>query len=149
MVKDIGIIYKYNRPKQSTPTLKKPVLSSSADHESSASNSTGTSISSQLDNKDITTNQNNNNTSNIEDIHSCVTSQKQNYSVQATSTTTRLTPLNTTRPIAPVKVHKTKQLPLAGKEYLLFQINGRFYHACQYVKSQIMNKDIDYILSDK
>ena len=89
MVKDIGRLYKYNQPKQSTPTLKKPVLSSSADHASSASNSTGTSILSQLDNKDITTDQNKNNTSNTDDIHSCVTRQN-NYSVQAKSTTTRL-----------------------------------------------------------
>ena len=114
VVKDIGCLYKYNRPKQSTPTFKKPVLSSSADHSSSASNSTGTSISSQLDNKDITTNQNKNNTSNTDDIHSCVT-PKNNYSVQATSTTTCLTPSNTTLSIAPVELHRTKQLPLAGK----------------------------------
>ena len=41
----------------------------------------------------------------------------------------------------------TKQeIPPAGKEYLCFQINGRSYHASQCVKSQIMNKSIDYIL---
>ena len=56
----------------STPTIKKPVLSSSAAHISSTSNLTQTSLSSQLDNKDITTNQNKNNTSNTDDIHSCV-----------------------------------------------------------------------------
>ena len=75
MIKDIGCLYKYNWPKQSTPKFKKPVLSSSSDHASSASNSTGTSISSQLDNKDITTNQNKSNTSNTDDIHSFVTQQ--------------------------------------------------------------------------
>ena len=69
MVKDIGRLYKYNRPKKSTPTYKKPVLSSSAAHASSESNSTGTSISYQLDNKYITTNQDKNNTSNKDDIH--------------------------------------------------------------------------------
>ena len=69
MVKDISRLLKYNRLKQSTATSKKHVLSSLAENASSASNSTGTSISSQLDNKDITTNQNNNNTSNIDDIH--------------------------------------------------------------------------------
>ena len=51
-------------------------LSSSADQVSSASNSTWTSISSQLDNKEITTNQNKNNNSNTDDIHSCVTTKK-------------------------------------------------------------------------
>ena len=67
---------KYNRSKLSTPILNKPVLLSSAAHTSSESNSTGTSILSQLDNKDITTNQNNNNTSNTHDIHWCVSPPK-------------------------------------------------------------------------
>ena len=102
MVNNIGSLYKYIWPKQSVPTFKKPVLSSSAVHASSASISTGTSISSQLDNKDITTNQNKNNTSNIDDIHSYVTPQKPNYSVHATATIIILTPLNTILPIAHV-----------------------------------------------
>ena len=62
MVKDIGHPFKYYQSKISTPTLKKSVLSSSADHASSVSSSTLTSISSQLDNKDTNINQNNNNT---------------------------------------------------------------------------------------
>ena len=70
---------------------------------------------SQLDNKDSTSNQNENNTSNTDDIQSCVTPRKQNYSVQDTSTITNLTPLNTTLYIEPVELHKTKQSPLAGK----------------------------------
>ena len=120
---------------------------SSAAHASSASNLTGTSISSQPHNKDITKNQNKNNTSKSDDIHSCVTPKEQNYSVQATSTTTCQTPLNITLPIAPVELHKTKQLPPDGKEYLCLQINVISYHAAQCVKSRIMNKAIYYILS--
>ena len=76
MGKEICRFNKNSLSKISTPTLKKPVLSPSDSHTSSASNSTQTYISSQLDNKYITTNQNNNNTSNIDDIHSCVTLQK-------------------------------------------------------------------------
>ena len=72
MVTEIGRSYKYNPLKISNPTLKKTVLSSSADHTSSASNSIPTSISSQRDNKEITTNQKNNNTSNTDDIHSFI-----------------------------------------------------------------------------
>ena len=34
MGKEIGRSYKYNRPKSSSPTLKKPVLSSTANHTS-------------------------------------------------------------------------------------------------------------------
>ena len=97
MGKEIG--RKNNRSKLSTSTPKKPVLSSSDTHTSSASNSTRTSISSQIDNKDSTTNQNNNNTSNTYEIHSCITPRKQNYSVQATYTPPSLTPLNTTLPL--------------------------------------------------
>ena len=44
-------------------------------------------------------------------------------------------------------LHKTKQLTLTGKEYLCFQINKQSSHADQCVKSRILNKAIDYILS--
>ena len=70
MGKEIGSCFKYNQSKISTPTLKKPVLSFSAAHTSYVSNSTQTSISSQLDNKYSIKNQNKNNTSNTDDIHS-------------------------------------------------------------------------------
>ena len=120
MGKEIGRSYKYNQSKISSPTLNKPVLSSSASHTSSAKNSTGKSISSQLDIKEMFTNKKKSNTSNTDDIHSCVTPRKQNYSVHATSTTTHLTPLNTTLPIAPVELHNTKELTPPGEEYLRF-----------------------------
>ena len=116
MDKEISIFYKNNQSELSTPTMKKPVLSSSASHTSSASNSTRTSISSRLDNKHITTNQNKNNISNTDDIHSCVTQHKQSYSVHAISTTIHLAPLNATLPIASIKLHITTELPPAGKE---------------------------------
>ena len=140
MGKEIGCSFKYNRSKTSTSTLKKPV-------SSSASNLERTSISSQLDNKYITTNQNKKNTSNIDDIHSCVIEQNINYSVHATSATASLTPFKATIPIVPVELHTTKKLPPAGKEYLCFQIHGRYSHAAQCVKLRITNKSIDYILS--
>ena len=72
MGKEIGRSFKYNWSKLSTSTLKEPVVSSSAAHTSSASNSTTTSIWPELDNKEITTNENKNNTSSIDDIHSCI-----------------------------------------------------------------------------
>ena len=71
---------------------------------------------------------------------------EKNYSVQATSTTTRLTPLKATLPIKSVELHTTNKLPPAGKEYLCFQINGELSHAVQCVKSQIINKSIYCIL---
>ena len=56
------------------------------------------------------------------------------YSVKATSTPTSLTLLNTTLHIASVELHKIKQLPPAGKEYLCFQINSKSPHDAQCVK---------------
>ena len=58
MGKEIGRSFKYNRSKISTPTLKKPVLYSSTDHTSYASNLTCILISSQLENEDSTAIQN-------------------------------------------------------------------------------------------
>ena len=86
MGKVIGRSYKYNRSKISTPTLKKPVLSSSAHHTSYTTTSKRTIISYQIEHKDSTAIQNTLDISNTDDIHSCVTPQKQNISVQATST---------------------------------------------------------------
>ena len=76
MGKEIGCFKKINQSELSTKRLKKPVLSYSASHLSSASNSTRTSISYRLDNRQININQNKNNISNTDDIHSCVTPQK-------------------------------------------------------------------------
>ena len=72
MGKEIGRYFKYNRSKLSTSTLKTHVLLYPAAHTSYASNPKQTSISSQPDNKDITTNQNKNNISNTDEIHSCI-----------------------------------------------------------------------------
>ena len=106
MGKEIGRYFKYNWSKISTPTL--------TDHTSSASNLTPTFISYHLDNKDSTKIQNKNNTSNIDDIHSCLTPQKK-YIFQTTSTPPRLTPLNTTLPVSPVELHTTTKLNPVGK----------------------------------
>ena len=87
----------------SNPTLKKPVLSSSANHTSYTTTLTRTLISSPLEHKDSTEIQNKSEILNIDDIHSCVKPRKQNISVQATSTPPCLTPLITTVPLAPVE----------------------------------------------
>ena len=63
MGKEIGRSYKYKRPKSSSPTLKKPVLLSSANHTSYTTNLTPTIISHQLQHKDSTSIQNTLNTS--------------------------------------------------------------------------------------
>ena len=103
-------------------------------------------ISSQLENENSNTTQNTTDISNTDDIHSCVTPQKQNISVQATSTPPCLTQFITTLPISPVELPKTTEFPPVGKEYLCFQINSKSPHADQCVKSRILNKSIYPIL---
>ena len=147
MGKEIGRSFKYNRSKISTPTFKKPVLSSSANHTSYTTNSTPTFMPHQVQHKESTSIQNKVNTSNTYDIHSCVTPQKQNISFQATSTPPCLTPLITTLPLLPVELPKTTYLPPLGKEYLRFQVDNKSPHADQCVKLRVLNKVIDSILS--
>ena len=147
MDKEIFCSFKYNQSKISTPKIKNPMLYSFADHTSYTSNLTRTIISYQLENENSTAIQNRTDISNTYDIHSCVTPQKQNISVHATSTTPWLTPLITTLPIATVELRKTTELPPVGKEYLCLQVNSKSPHAAQCVKSGILNKAIDSILS--
>ena len=111
MGKEIVRSFKYNRSKISTPTLKKPVLSSSENHTSYTSNLTRTIISYQPENKDSTAIQNTSDISNTDDIHSYVTPQKHNISVRAAYTPPCLTPFITTLPLAPVELPKTTELP--------------------------------------
>ena len=132
--------------KISTPTLKKPVLSSSANHTPYTTSLSQTIISSKLENKDSTAIKNTSDISNTDDIHSCVTPKKQNYSVQATSTLPSLAQLITTLPLAPVELTKTTELPPVGKEYLCFQVNSKSPHSAQCVKSRVLNKAIYSIL---
>ena len=145
--KEIGRSFKYNQPKSSSTTIKKPVLSSSANHTSciTISNPTITSHPRQHNGSD--SNQDKVNISNTDDIHSCVTPKRHNISVQATSTPPLLTPLITTLPLLPVELPKTTQLPPLGKEYPCFQFDSKSPHAAQCVKSRVLKKVIDSILS--
>ena len=115
MGKDIGSSFKYNRPKSSSLTLKKPILSSSTNHTSCITISNPTIASHPRQHKGSASNQDKVNISNTDYIHSCVTPKRYNISVQATSTPPRLTPLITTLPLLPVKIPKTTQLPPLGK----------------------------------
>ena len=146
MGKDIDCNYKYNKSKISSPTLKKPVLSSSANHTSYTTNLTPTIMSRQLQHKDSTSIQNKVNISKTDDIHSCVTPRKHNISVQFTSTPPRLTPLITNLPLLPVELPKTTHLPPLGKEYVCFQVENKSPHAAQCVKSRVLNNVIYSIL---
>ena len=41
----------------------------------------------------------------------------------------------------------TAKLPLVGKEYMCFKIDGKYDQAAKCVKSRIFNKMIDFVLS--
>ena len=114
MGKDIGRSFKYNQPKSSSQTLKKSVLSSSANHTSCINISNPPIMSHPRQHKGSASNQDKVNISNIDEIHSCVTPKRHNVSVQATYKPPRLTPLITTLPILPVGLPKTTQLPPLG-----------------------------------
>ena len=68
MNKDIGLFYKHNRPKSSSPTLKKPVLSSSANNKSCIPISNPTITSHPRQHKGSASNQDKVNISNTDDI---------------------------------------------------------------------------------
>ena len=72
---------------------------------------------------------------------------EKNISVQATYTPPRLTPLITTLPPLPVELPKTTHLPPLGKEYLCFHVENKSPHAAQCVKSRVLKKAIDSIIS--
>ena len=72
----IGRSYKYNQSKILTPTLKKPILSSSANHTSYTTTLSKMFISSQLENEDSIAIQNTSEILNTDNINSCVTPQK-------------------------------------------------------------------------
>ena len=132
MGKEIGCSFKYSQPKSSSLTLKKPVLSYTANHTSCITISNQPVTSHPCQHKCSASNQDRINISNTDDIHSCVTPKMYNISVQATSTPPRLTPLITTLPILPilpVELLKTTQLPPLGKEYLCFQVDNKSPHA--------------------
>ena len=93
MAKDIEWIYKYSQYQLSTPSLKAPVSSSSDPQISSAVELTTTSFSYVLDknqNNYVLYSQNsihNDATiTNNEEIQSCETHKKKNYSIQTIST---------------------------------------------------------------
>ena len=76
-----------------------------------------------------------------------MTPRKHNISVWATYTPPCLTPLITTLPLLPVELPKTTHLPPLGKSYFCFQVDNKSPHAAQCVKSRVLNKVIDSIIS--
>ena len=117
MGKEIGRSFKYNRTKISSPTLKKPVLSSSANHTSYTTNSTPTFCRIKFNSRTVLPFKTNKHLK-YRWYPLLLNTPEKNISVQATTKPPRLTPLITTLTLLPVELPKTTHLPPLGEEYL-------------------------------
>ena len=122
MGKDIGKIYKYSQSQLSTSSLKAPVSSSSDPQTSSAIGLTTTSVPSVRDknqNNYVLYSQNtiHNDASitNNDDIQSCETARKQNYSIPKFSTPNHHTQRIATTSSSILNLNTPTILPPVGK----------------------------------
>ena len=83
---------------------------------------------------------------NNDDIQSCETSRKQNYSIPTTSTPNHHAQYINTTSASILNLHTHTILPPVGKEYMCFQKDGKTVQAVRCIRSRIMNKLIDYII---
>ena len=81
-------------------------------------------------------------------LHSCGTERKQNYSIQTTSTPNHNAQRIAITSESILNLHTPTILPPVGKEYMCFQKDGRTAQATRCIKSRIMNKFIDYVISN-
>ena len=122
MGKDIGIIYKYSQYQLSTLSIKAPVLSYSASQKSSYIELTITSIPCVIDKKQ--TNyvlcsksfiHNDLSITNNDDIQSCETQRKRNYSIPTTSTSNHHAQRIAVTSVNFLNLHTTAKLSPVGK----------------------------------
>ena len=72
---------------------------------------------------------------------------KKYYSITTNSTTKHYACCISAMPVRSCNLHTTVNLPLVSKEYMYFQIDGKSTQAAKCVKSKIMTKVIDYVIS--
>ena len=73
--------------------------------------------------------------------------RKQNYSITATSTPKNHVQRIIVMPVCSFNLRTTLKLTLVGKEYMCFQIDGKSAQSSKCIKSRIMTKVIDYVIS--
>ena len=155
MGKDIVRIHKYSQSKLSKISLKAPVSSSLAPQTSSAIESTITSVPSVRDKNQNNyvlysqnTIQNDATITNNDDIQSCETAKKQNYSIPTISTPNHHSQRIASTSSSRLNLNTPTILPPVGKEYMCFQKDGKTAQAARCIKSRIMTKLIDSVLSN-
>ena len=84
---------------------------------------------------------------NNDDIQSCDRAGKQDYSIPNISTHNRLTQRIATTSSIILNLNTPTILPPVGKEYMCFQKDGKTAQDARCIKSSIMTKVIDYVLS--
>ena len=125
MGKDIGRIYKHSQYQLSTSSLKAPVSSSSEPQTSSAIELTTTSVPSATDKHQNNyvlysqnTIQNDATITNNDDIQSCETAKKQNYSIPTISTPNHHSQRIASTSSSRLNFNTPTILPPVGKEYM-------------------------------
>ena len=84
---------------------------------------------------------------NNDDIKSCETARKQNYSIPTISTPNHLTQRIATTSSSVLNFNIRTILPTVGKEYMCFQKDGKTSQDTRCIKSRIMTKAIDWLCS--
>ena len=135
-------------------SLKAPVSSSSDPQTSSAIESTTTSDPSATDKHENNsvlysqnTIQNDATITNNDDIQSCEKPRKQNYSIPTISTPNHHSQRISSTSSSILNLNTPTILPPVGKEYMCFMKEVKSVQAARCIKSSIMTKVIDYVLS--
>ena len=135
-------------------SLKATVSSSSDTQTSSAIELTTMSVPSVRDKNQNNyvlysqnTIQNDANITNNDDIQSCETERKQNFSIPTISTTNHHTQRIANTSSSILNLNTPTIIPLVGKEYICFQKDGKTTQDSRCIKSRIMTRVIDYVLS--
>ena len=84
---------------------------------------------------------------NNDNIQSCETQKKQNYSIPTTSTPNHHSQCIATTSMSMFNLHKSAILPPVGKDYMCFKNYDKTAQADRCIKSRIITKVIDSILS--
>ena len=69
------------------------------------------------------------------------------YSIPTTSSPNNHAQCISATSMSMLNLHTNTKLPLAGKEYVCFQNDGKTAQAAKCIRSRIMNKVIEYVLS--
>ena len=151
MSKKIGRIYKHIKYQLSNISTKVPVIYYSASQKSQFIELTITSVSSVTDKKNSVLCSenfihNDFSITNNDNIQSCETPRKKNYSIKNTSTQNPYAQIIVTMSVSLLNLNTTGKLPPVGKNIIYFQIDGKYDQASKCIKYRIMTKVISCVI---